>query len=267
MKKIVSKIKQKIKNKFQTYRYRKLKNKIIIIHTLGKVGSSTIYEALKNRSPWRNIFHTHFLSTEWLNVRLKKGNHYESNISASEKVFSYIKKHPTNKKYVISLVREPVSREVSNFMQNPSDFIEGEILSYSVEALQKTYLKKLNYEYTLQWFDSEFFNYTGFDVYSKPFDKEKGFSIYNHNDFEIMIIKLEKLNECYSDAMKDFFDLDLKLEVNSNQSSQKNISGIYSELKKSIKFTEDELNKVYEHKYLRHFYSLDEINSFKKKWS
>lgn len=263
MKKIIS----KIKTKYQTYHYRKLKNKTIITHTLGKVGSSTIYNELKKISPWRNVFHTHFLSDEWLNVRLKEGNHYEVNIRAAEKVFSYIKQHPNNKKYIISLVREPVSREISNLMQNPEDFIEGKMLTYSINDLQKFYLNKLNYDYTLQWFDSEFFNYTGFDVYSKPFDKEKGFSIYSHNNFEIMIIKLEKLNDCYSNAMKTFLGLNLKLQDNANQSSQKKISRIYLELKKSIKFTEDQLNKVYTHKYLRHFYTLDEINSFKEKWS
>ena len=267
MKNIVSKIEKNIRNTYRAFSLRKLKNKTIIIHTLGKVGSSTIYYELKKLSPWENIFHTHFLSDEWLNLRLKDGNHFEFNNRAAKKVFSYLEQYPNNKKYFISLVRDPVSREISNFMQNPQDFIEGDILLNPIAVLKKKYLENLSYDYTLNWFDTEFLNYTGFNVYSQPFDKDKGFSIYEHNNLKIMIVKLEKLNECYSDAMKAFFDLNLKLGVNSNLSSQKKISTVYSELKKSIKFTEDQLNTVYSHKYVTHFYTLEEIKTFKEKWS
>ncbi|KAB1067020.1 hypothetical protein F6U93_11400 [Tamlana haliotis] len=267
MKRIISKINKKISIIYRTCYYHKLKNKTIIVHTLGKVGSSTIYEELKKISPWKNIFHTHFLSNEWLNVKLKEGNHYESNYKAAKKVFSYLDKNSDKKKYIIALVREPVSREISNFMQNPKDFIEGDILSESLDSLKNSYLQKLNYDYTLNWFDTEFLNYTGFDVYSKPFDKDRGFSIYHHDDFEVLIIKLEKLNECYSGAMKEFFDLNLKLSGNSNQSSQKEISNIYKELQQTIKFPKEELSTLYTHKYISHFYTLEEIKQFKEKWS
>lgn len=267
MNSIVSRLIQKIRTKYRAFCYRKLKNRIVIIHTLGKVGSSTVYRELKKISPWNNIFHTHFLSDEWLNVRLKDGNHFDSNQKAAKKVFSYLEHYPNNKKFIISLVREPVSREVSNFMQNPKDFLDSDILSYSIDDLQKEYLKNLSYDYTLDWFDSEFLNYTGFDVYSRPFDKENGYSIYQHGDFMVLIIKLEKLNDCFSESMKEFLGLDLNLSRNSNQSSQKNISGVYYELKNSLRFTEFELNETYSHKYVTHFYTEDEIMFFKNKWS
>lgn len=137
-------------------------------------------------------------------MRLKECNYYESNVRAVEKMFSYIKKNPIHKKYVISLVKGPISSEVSNFMQNPNDFIEGEIL----------------------------------------------------------IVKYESLNDCYCNVMKAFLGLNLKLEDNANQFLQKNISKIYSELRKSIKFTKDQLDVVYTLKYVNHFYSLDEVKRF-----
>lgn len=266
MLKLVKRIKNRLSLELQKYRYNSLRNKVIIVHTLGKVGSSTIYYELKKRNPFNNVFHTHFLSNEWLKNRLKNGNHFASNHRAAQKVFSHLKTNPKSKKYIITLVREPVSRELSNFMQNPNDFLDNDVLTYSTEELKTKYLEKLNYNYTLEWFDTEFANYTEFDVYSKPYDKNKGYSIYQHNDFKILVIKLEKLNDCFEKAMKTFLGIELKLKTNYNQSSSKEISGIYSELKKTIRFTEEELNKVYTHKYVTHFYNKDEINSFKVKW-
>ncbi|WP_034057531.1 putative capsular polysaccharide synthesis family protein [Lacinutrix jangbogonensis] len=266
MKKILSKIESKLKSKLKILIYRVLKNRTVLVHTLGKVGSSTIYHELKKVSPWDNIFHTHFLSDEWLHLKLKEGNHFEVNNKMSQKVFAHFKLYPNNKKYIISLVREPVSREISNFMQNPEDFVDGNILDMSNENLKKAYLNKLNYDYTFNWFDSEFLNYTGFDVFSEPFDKEKGFSIYQYEGFNILILKLERLNECYTEAMKIFLGLNLSLEGNANQSSQKPIAHVYSELRKTIKFSEAALNKVYSHKYVTHFYTEGEIQGFTSKY-
>lgn len=267
MKYLLYKIKKKLNHIFSKLKYNDLKNKVVIIHTLGKVGSSTLYYELKKISPWNNIFHVHFLSDLWLKDKLKDTNHFEFNNKTAKKVFDYLKQHPNQKKYMISLVREPVSRELSNFMQNPQDFIDGDVLSYSAASLKKAYLDKLSYDYTLNWFDSEFFNYTGFDVFAQPFDKTKGYSIYEHEDYRILIIKLEQLNTCYHDAMKAFLGLDLQLEANANQSSNKPISHVYKELKQLLKFETEELEQLYTHKYVTHFYTDDEIQQFIDKHS
>tara|TARA_R110000772_G_scaffold113092_1_gene217387 strand:+ start:522 stop:707 length:186 start_codon:yes stop_codon:yes gene_type:complete len=61
---------------------------------------------------------------------LKEGSLYDSSTRAGEKVILHTKKHPNNKKYIFTLLIEPVSREISNFMQNPKDYIESDILTY-----------------------------------------------------------------------------------------------------------------------------------------
>ena len=99
------------------------------------------------------------------------------------------------------------------------------------------------------------------------FDKTKGYSIYEHEDYRILIIKLEQLNTCYHDAMKAFLGLDLQLEANANQSSNKPISHVYKELKQLLKFETEELEQLYTHKYVTHFYTDDEIQQFIDKHS
>ena len=256
---------KKLNSKISKWKYRRLKNKTVVIYTLGKVGSSTLYYELKKLSPWNNVFHAHFLSDEWLLKRLKNTNHFEFNNQSAQKVFSYLNNNPNKQKKIITLVREPISRELSNFMQNPKDYAGSDLLIDGIEKLQQVYLDKVSYEYTLNWFDSEFYNYTGFDVFSKTFDKEKGYAIYSHKDTDILIIKLEKLNECYTSALNDFLGINLQLQTNANQSSNKPISKVYTQLKNSIKFSKEELQDVYNHKYVTHFYTEKEIIGFIKK--
>lgn len=267
IKQIIKKVLKRVRTQFLKFKLKSLKEKTIVVYTLGKVGSSTLYYELKKVSPWNNIFHAHFLSDEWLKDRLLGTSFYEHNIKAARQVFKYFDTYPSHKKYIISLVREPVSRQISNFMQNPHEVVEGDLLSYSATSLKTAYLDKLSYDYTFNWFDSEFFNYTGFDVFAQPFDKDKGYSIYEHEDYRILIIKLEQLNTCYHDAMKAFLGLDLKLEANANQSSNKSISHIYKELKQLLKFERQELEQLYTHKYVTHFYTDDEIQQFINKHS
>ncbi|WP_418509493.1 putative capsular polysaccharide synthesis family protein [Corallibacter sp.] len=257
-----NRIVNKVKRICKSFVFRNLKNKTILVYTLGKVGSSTVYSQLKRYSIWNNVFHVHFLSDNWLKIKLKETNHFKANNAAANKVFSYIDQSPNNVTHIITLVREPVSRELSNFMQNPNDFVDNDILSYTTKDLKKAYLNKLDYDYTLQWFDTEFKSYTGFDVYAQPFDKEKGYSIYEHNATKILVMKLETLDACFEEAMKTFLGTNIKLNVVANQSENKSISSIYKALKEEIKFPENDLKALYANTYVTHFYTESEITSF-----
>lgn len=264
---MIRRIRNKLNVIYRAYVTKKFKNKTIIIHTLGKVGSSTLFSELKKLSPFKNVFHTHFLSRENVEkLNLGKLNS-EENLNSANKVFEFEKKHPDNSKYIITLVREPVSRELSNFMQNPKYFLEKEMLEYSAVELEAIYKEKVNFNYTLNWFDTEFTNYTGFDVFSKKFDKEKGYSIYSVGEIKILVIKLEKLNACYPKAMLDFFGVNTTLSTHTNVTSEKETGDVYKKLKQSIKFDKTELEELYKHKYITHFYSKNEIDHFTKKHS
>lgn len=58
---------------------------------MGKVGSSTIYQTLKDQLPWNHVLHVHFLSKNWLQNILPYTNH-TYNIEAGKRycLFSII---------------------------------------------------------------------------------------------------------------------------------------------------------------------------------
>lgn len=72
------------------------------------------------------------------------------------------------------------------------------------------------------WFDEELKELCDVDVYSHPFDKDKGYSIINENGVEILLLKTEKLSNL-TDVIKDFANIQQFELLNENIGEKKNI--------------------------------------------
>lgn len=175
---------------------------------MGKVGSSTIYHAIKRNKPYSSVFHIHFLSDNWLKGILPSlTKHFQKNISLGEEILEEIERNPDKRLKVITLSREPVSLAISDLFENWEQHYT-DIESVSNEEL-KNHIEQVDHEYSLNWFDSEFFNYLGIDLYNLPFDREKGYEIYNFEKLDILCIKLESLNQVSAKAFREFIDIEI----------------------------------------------------------
>ncbi len=238
---------------------------IYLIYTMGKVGSASIYNALKKKKPHSHIFHVHFLSKNWLETILPKTNEvFHSNIKMGTHILNFIKKNPTKRIKVITLVREPVMRAISDLFQN-WDHLFDDIENVEYDKLLK-HIEEIDFDYTLNWFDTEFFEYLDVDIYKLHFDKTKGYEIYNYKNLDILCIKLEALNKIGDDALKEFTGKKINL-VSSNKSSDKKGKDQYNFLKNNVKMNKDMLIDLFHSKYVRHFYNEKEITDFINKWS
>ena len=247
-------------------RQNRMNKNIILIYTMGKVGSSTIYNSLKVKLPKAHLFHVHFLSDKWLKEILPGLNKdFHQNIVYGNEVLDFIKANPKKRVKIITLVREPLMRDISDIFQNWSRLFPAE------ETVDKDYLldwiDKRSHEYTLNWFDTEFKSYLGYDVYSRPFDKEKGYSIYNTPRFDLLCIKLETLNNVYGEALKSFLNLDDVSLSSTNETKDKDRSDLYFEMLMSYKANPAKIEELYSSKYMKHFYTQKQIEGYKKKWA
>ncbi len=249
----------------QLYKGFLFRNNICIIYTMGKVGSSSVYHTLKEIMPYNDIFHVHFLSDYWLNEVLPHTNH-TNQIQFSKDLVKYINQKQHKRLKIISLVREPISRDISNIFQNPVDYVAGKnIDNVTVEELIEKSEEK-GHEYTLNWFDSESKNFLNFDIYSLPFDINKGYKIYKTKKFDLLLIKLENLNECYQDAFNAFFNLKISSLKVVNEGNTKATDKLAEKVKSKYKVKEETLSSIYRSKYVKHFYSDSEIEKFSSKW-
>ena len=181
-----------------------------------------------------------------------------------------------NESLVISMTRELVGRNISWFFQNISSRAhfksryhigsEEKVLNMSIDDLKQHFYCNVPDNIHLEsanWFDNEFKKNLNFDVYDYTFDIEKGFSVY---DDRFLIIRFEDMRRVGEKSIADFIGIDNFYFVdNINDGFHK----WYSE--KYIGFLKEPvpdwyINMMYDTKLMRHFYSKDEIDCFKKKY-
>ena len=97
-------------------------------------------------------------------------------------------------------------------------------------------------------------------------NKSKGYKIYSGEKADALIIKLEYLNQCGQLAFKEFIDVENFNLINANLGNQKDYSAFYSQFKDFIRFPRHYIDKMYQSKYMQHFYSDEEIKQLRHKW-
>lgn len=244
--------------------YWKLRGTVILVYTGGKVGSSSVYHSLKDQFPFLSVYHVHFLTEEWLKY-FEETQKWTSNIRAAKDVRQAIKNKPKIK--IITLVREPVSREISNVFQNWQTIFELENYDDLTDNHVKGFLEANEFNQTEHWFQTEFKVFTGYNILDKPFDKSKGYSIFNKGELDVLCIKLESLNDVFTIAMKSFLGIEVKKMEIKNVSNNKSSAVQFNRIKKGFSLPEHRLEYIYSKEFVNHFYTENEIMNFKERWS
>lgn len=248
----------------QYSKYRHRNHITALVYTMGKVGSSTIYETMFKELPFSKSFHIHFLSDDWLDGYLV-GTPYEShNRKAAQAYVQHRKRNPGKRLKIISLVRDPIARDISDFFQNYMK--EG----YPIEDLSVPeiveIIQKRGHGFCLKWFETEFNAYLDINIYECEFDKDRGYSFYHFKNYDLIVIQVEKLNFIFSEALRELFGFDVACLVRSNESGKKIQPGLYSQIKDEYFLDENTLQQIYSSRYCRHFYSSEDLNAFMDAW-
>ena len=241
--------------------------RVILVYTMGKVGSGTIFHTLKQALPSDKVIHTHFLSDHFLKTVLPKMD--PRNTVGFKKGFeirSYLQESQHLPLKIITLTREPISRDISDLFQKLDMYFENSEKAPSLEKLQSQMDKSLHY-HPLNWFDLEFKNFTNFDIYNHHFNKSRGYTIYNTSDFDLLCIRQEDLKEIGTEALNVFLQTDIDHLISSNIRENSEVKQLYNNFRKYYQMSDTNLTQLYDSKYVRHFYSDDEIQKFKSRWT
>ena len=261
---------------------------ILLVYQMGKVGSTSIVNSLKTLHLGKTVFHVHGLSPELIsyndNIYRKKFNelrridpHLIESIYLREILDEVVDSHYWK---IISLVRDPVARNISTLFQNRKLFYEfDKKVDQMPDNLLVQYYKNLfiesyedqdygqRHQTPLIWLDNEIEGVFGIDVYASDFPKDKGYRIYKKENVEMLLIRLENLNTCAADAIREFLGIEnFKLE-SGNISENKDYGDAYKKFLAAIDIPQSYLDEMYNSRYARHFYSSEEIASFRKMWA
>ena len=265
----------------------------LIIYTMGKVGSQTVHRSLLASRLDMPIYHVHFLTQDLIDEYLEKRKQF----LGTEKygrlkhiwLYEYLRKCIDDglhgkRWHIITLTREPISRNISDFFENieaepldaghryhvksDPDFYDFEI-EVNVEdmsELVQLFLERLDHDAPAEYFDQELKSVFDIDVFSGEFPTSKGYKIYKGQQADVLLIRLEDLNDCAGEAFKDFLGIDEFTLTDANIGNEKASAPLYRKFKDSIVLPESYVERMYGSKYMRHFYSDEEIARFRAKW-
>jgi methyltransferase family protein/putative capsular polysaccharide synthesis protein len=256
----------------------------ILVYTMGKVGTTTVaqslldaYKTIGAQVPFR---HAHFLN-EFDSV-VQKALHEIPNpvqsleeIARNKKVRDEIDQNPEQHWNIVSLVRDPVARNVATLFQGLSEFVPDWRQRYadgtlSVRELQNLLIgTSIINEIPDQWFDTQVKQIPSFgiDVYAEPFPKEIGYKIYlGASRARLLLIRLENLNECAERAMHEFLGLENFTLHNRNIGEEKEYADLYRAFKNQP-LPVEYVQRIYNTRVARHFYAEAELLVFAKHWT
>lgn len=195
-----------------------------------------------------------------------------------EKIINTLLNHPGKVK-ILSGVREPLARDLSAFFQTQAGFFEYDESQGDFNNRVNNMLKILRdiagkfgnggvcpYGNSFCWYDDEFKNKLGIDIFEEPFDREKGFTIYRKGSVEIFLYRLEDLNSLEGEIQKFLGRDDFKV-LHTNNAEEKNINYIYKSLKEKYRFPRGYAKLYYDdNDRMDYFYTKEEQKQFLKQW-
>jgi len=257
----------------------------LLVYQMGKVGSMSVYHSLRKALLNTAVYHIHVLTKE--GIRLEEDAYFRKSRKFFHKpakpgLFQshYLNKQLSRNKQstrwkVITLVRDPIARNVSGLFQTIERWIPDFYDRYSRKAIDTDELaeiflhnyhgKRDPYELPFHWFSAELQPVFGIDVLSSEFPKSGGYKIYKSEGVELLLIKLEYLNQCFPAAIKEFLGFDIPM-TSANVAADKSYYPLYQEFIRALKLPDAYIEQQYSCAYVQHFYSESEIDTFIKKW-
>jgi hypothetical protein len=264
----------------------------VIILQMGKVGSKSVRRSLEALNLDMAIYHSHLLTKERIDETEKKRKKFFRTERESYLKRPWLnqflrkeicRKNDGKKWKIITLTRDPVARNLSTFFENlevlavnnnesfeiQSDYYD--ILPFTlsldeVGVLFNLFFDKLRHDTPLVFFDRELKGVFGIDVYAEKFPKSIGYKIYQNKLADVLLIRLENLNSSAPQAFKKFLDIQDFTLKEENIGANKNYAELYKKFTETINLPANYLDKFYQSKFMKHFYTEQEINSFREHW-
>jgi hypothetical protein len=211
----------------------------VFIYTFGKVGSSSLQSSI----------------SKYLGTTLQKPpeikiyppfSSIEPNVVHTHDHYVVRQFLETGEKCkIISVYRELIDHTISAFFQNICNtnnwrcnylfYVGSEdyVKSLPVDKIIEIFLQRVVEYHPQHWFN--ILNRTlDINIFHRSFNKADGYQIYNGKNFELLIIRYDKINQT-TDIIKDFLELSNFELHNSNVSKNKWYADLYSEFKDTFR--------------------------------
>ena len=258
---------------------------VYIIHSVGKVGSTSIARALNEASLKRKkearVFKTHVLNEQSIAAINQNNPATEpGHITQSKKFLELFRGDEIDQCYVIIGEREPVARAISVFFQNTTRYLKKKEVTMSDLDLVITELG--NWAGTIiqgraKWWKREVQDVFDIDAFAYDFDKRLGVTVIEPTEkITFVLYNLERGMQHLPEVLEEITGKKpIEIGVANTVADKKffkpyqnhsEVERLYKEVVGSFKLPVPVLEEVYNNPVSRFFYDDEQIADFIERW-
>lgn len=249
---------------------------LIIVHQMGRAASMTLVNTIRASNPGVSVLHTHWLNAANVRERLERVRDRETpwHLAISRTLHeelgeSDLRRYPFR---IVSVIREPVARNVSAFFLDLDRFIPNldrrlRAADLATEELVEVFLNDFPHHEALEWFQSQLNEPLDIDWFSQPFPTEKGWQLRDFDNRQMLLIRTDDLNRCYQEAFGALLGTSperLEQSHVSNRSSP--YADLIAQFRRAVRLPQSYLDHVYATPFVSHFFTQQEIDRYRDKW-
>jgi hypothetical protein len=240
----------------------------ILVYQMGKVGSTSVSKSLEVHGLW-SVFHVHRLNPKHIDdvkqdLIAKKFRPSSGRIN--KMLYRQLARNHHQAK-VITLVRDPINRNISAFFENLKTLLrEEDINHYDFKTYTKAFLEEYPQHVPLEWFDKEPKEVLGIDIFDHPFPKESGTLRIEKGHVDWLVLKAEIADRVKEEAIRDFLGIPAFSLTRTNSSSDRVYAEAYAGFQGAIVLPQSYLDEMINARYTRHFYAESELADLWSRW-
>jgi len=225
----------------------------LLVYQMGKVGSSSIGRSLARAYPGISV-NAHDFSDDhpkWMVRRL-----YRAVMNDGVAV------------NIISLIREPIGRNVSAFFENykRDTGVSYQKSDLTIEQLRQRFLANYRHDLPLEWFENHIQEKFGIDVYASSFP-DRGYATYVSGPVRLLLLKSEVPDSEKEVAIGDFLNIPSFRLLRANVGDAKMYADQYRSFKETVRLPKEYVDHMCASRYFTHFYSPETIEVIRRRWS
>jgi hypothetical protein len=250
----------------------------ILVYQMAKVGSQTVVRTLESIGLGRPVHHIHYLTaagtrygfTRHLRARRK----IPYNLLLGRALGEKIRQSEGPETTIITLVRDPIARELSAVFQVPF-FIDGSLRTDAgfdsgrvLECLAGRLRRDGACRGAEEWFHEELKEMFDIDVLAAPFSRHSGYAIYRSRSARVLLLRMEDLDRVLGPALADFLNLPEPPKVVRANERKATVDGeAYQRVLDQFRLPRAVVDEIYSGRFVRHFYPTELIDQFTERWT
>lgn len=248
----------------------------IIVYQMGKVGSSSVYDALCDLDLDVPVYHAHVLNRFDVYEEGVRRTRVapENNMEALDKGRALRRKIDSGRWRtwsLVSLVRAPIPRAVSDFFENVDAYVpdfwarwqRGDV---PVEQVNEIFWTRFRDYSLIYWFDDQVRDLFDIDVFATPFPRARGYGIYASAKARLLLMRLEDLNQCADAALHEFLGVPHLPLAPKNSGTVKEYGALYREFIAQLRLPPEYIQEMHQSRYAQHFYTPQELEAGIARW-